>query len=387
MLSLLRRRTDRPSRSAFTLIELLVVIAIIAILIGLLLPAVQKVREAAARAKCQNNLKQIGLALHGYHDVNNFLPPGMAIDRPPYAGTGAQFGGDGSCWLVFILPYIEQGALYSRFTFRGNSGWNDPADVGNPLSSSNVNTAEAANTVLSVYRCPSDPKQPLVNARVRHNLSGDRQVCRSSYMGIAGAVDQIDGTTAFRETRTSAGWSASGIASAGGMLPPRFQRLALTSVSDGLSNTGCVTEDADILFDNTGGTFPGRQRPDWGATADGFLSGGAAQSTPGIPDADARGFNVTTVRWRINQKRGWNPVTSRTSAATAQGICSNIADPAGFNGGVDDPGSNTPFNSAHTGGVNCLVGDGSVRYLRDSIDLVTLARFSTRDDGGVFTLD
>jgi prepilin-type N-terminal cleavage/methylation domain-containing protein/prepilin-type processing-associated H-X9-DG protein len=389
MLSYARSRPGRRFRlTAFTLIELLVVIAIIAILIGLLLPAVQKVREAAARAKCQNNLKQIGLALHNYHDVNSFLPPGAAIDRPPYAGPGNVFGGDGSSWLVFILPYVEQGPLFSRMTFLGNSGWNNPSDQGNPQSSSNVNTAAAANLTLSVYRCPSDPKAALVNARVRHNLANDVMITRSSYMGVAGAVDNIDNSGAFKESRTSAGWSACGIASAGGMLSPRFQRVTLQAVTDGTSNTAMVTEDADILFDDFGGANPGRRREDWGATQCGFLSGGAFQQNAGTPDGDARGFNVSTTRWRINQKKGWsNTVVSRTSQATAQGICSSLSDPAQFSGGADDPGMNTPWNSAHTGGVNVLAGDGSVRFLRDSTDLVTLARYSTRDDGQVFTLD
>src|SRR5205809_6236869 len=106
----LRQRAASPRRG-FTLIELLVVIAIIAILIGLLVPAVQKVRDAAARSQCQNNLKQIATALHNYHDANKKFPYG-GVTNGPCCGTQS-----GPNWAVFLLPYIEQGNLYKQYDF------------------------------------------------------------------------------------------------------------------------------------------------------------------------------------------------------------------------------------------------------------------------------
>jgi prepilin-type N-terminal cleavage/methylation domain-containing protein/prepilin-type processing-associated H-X9-DG protein len=119
-------------RAAFTLIELLVVIAIIAVLIGLLLPAVQKVREAAARAKCENNLKQLGLAMHNYHNANNYFPP---------AFSKAPAGGSNWGWSVWVLPYVEQDNLFNQL---------------NP-STNNLAVEALTTQPLSVYVCPSDP--------------------------------------------------------------------------------------------------------------------------------------------------------------------------------------------------------------------------------------
>src|SRR5687767_4840765 len=130
----------RPAHGGFTLIELLVVIAIIAILIGLLLPAVQKVREAANRMSCQNNLKQLGLALHLFHDTNGTFPPAFINNGPD--GTGGNFVHG---WGPFILPHIEQQALFDRYR------WD--------VAQHRPENAPVVSTHLKMFQCPSAPEQ------------------------------------------------------------------------------------------------------------------------------------------------------------------------------------------------------------------------------------
>ncbi|MBN9523650.1 DUF1559 domain-containing protein [bacterium] len=339
-------RRVRVGRSGFTLIELLVVIAIIAILIGLLLPAVQKVREAAARAKCSNNLKQIGIACHSFHDRSGYLPAGGHTDLAPY-GTG---GGWGASWLIFILADVEQGSLYSKIPFSGNTGWGSaPAD------------AAVNNVLIQTYRCPSTTLDDW--ARSRTNSS---RCMASSYVGISGAVSGSGNSIipGYTSTRTVAGaGSASccsgGLADTGGLLPSG-ESVKMAKATDGLSNTILASEQADFLV-----TANGTKQAWFGSAQHGIIIGWHS-NTPGAgAGGDRRQFNHTTVRYRINQKTGW-PDAPGNCAST--GVCDNSS-------------SNAPLTSTHTGGVNVVLGDGSVRFVRDSIALDVLGRLSIRDDG------
>jgi prepilin-type N-terminal cleavage/methylation domain-containing protein len=160
-------------RPSFTLIELLVVIAIIAVLIGLLLPAIQKVREAANRISCANNLKQIALALHNYHSANGTFPPG-GITNGECCSTPS-----GPNWAIFILPYIEQDNLYQQYN---QSKTNE--DIAN---------APVVQTYVKTYTCPSDTNanQLLVPASGPGNTV-NRQYRTGSYRGVEGVTDGVD---------------------------------------------------------------------------------------------------------------------------------------------------------------------------------------------------
>ncbi|MCP4783565.1 MAG: DUF1559 domain-containing protein [Fuerstiella sp.] len=215
----MRQRHTPFSRNGFTLIELLVVIAIIAILIALLLPAVQQAREAARRTQCQNNLKQIGLALHNYHDLHNTLPPGW-VDQT--TGTSANWG-----WAVYLLPQIEQANLYTRL------------QVGNPqslgMALDDAAKLKAMQTPMKAFRCPSDTAPEINDRHTLHSANGvESSVATSNLVAAAGGGD----------------WTVAGkVTGSFG----QNSRVNLRDITDGSSNTIVVGERAWELFIPNGG--------------------------------------------------------------------------------------------------------------------------------------
>ena len=328
----------RGDRKGFTLIELLVVIAIIAILIGLLLPAVQKVREAAARAKCQNNLKQIGLALHSFHDTFNRFPPGGGDDTQPFGTGGSSWG---SSWKVYILPGIEQGAIAAKWQYYGGSGW------------TNANNATAINRVtISTYRCPSSVLPDFTPGTTDSN--GIAYQMFTTYVGVAGTAIDTQ-----RNTNIGCCNGSGNINGGSGILCTNCQ-TKMTSITDGTSNTILVGEQSDHLRDANGQPYI----PGTGALTSQGPHGwmmGAGGGGVGAVNGE-RQFNITTVRWEINRRGLGNSASNGTN---------------------ENSGSNIPFNSAHTGGANMLMGDGTVRFMRDSTTLLILQQLSTKDGNEV----
>jgi prepilin-type N-terminal cleavage/methylation domain-containing protein/prepilin-type processing-associated H-X9-DG protein len=318
-------------RTGFTLIELLVVIAIIAILIGLLLPAVQKVREAAARIRCANNLKQIGIALHGYHDANDGVPP-----QATYS-LGSTFSG----YSVHarILPYLEQSNLHSRVDFA----------LGYAAQ------AEICRARIPLYRCSSDPKDGT-------RWDGGVEFSPTNYGFNIGTWLGLDQQT-----------GQGGDGAFGYNLKHRF-----SAITDGLSNTLAAAEVKTFmpaLLDGNNPAAPFSPPPNLPQQVAGY---------GGMFDPDY--CHTQWVAGRTLQSGLTTTFPPNTFVPYSTGGVTHDIDFTSARIGVNSPRQSyriVTARSHHSGGVNALAMDGSVRFVSNGIDGVVWRALGTRQGGEV----
>ena len=343
-------------KKGFTLIELLVVIAIIAILIALLLPAVQAAREAARRTQCKNNMKQLALSLHNYHDTNFVFPPGWLSQN--LAG-----------WCSLLLPYCEMKPIANQIDF------NNPMTA--PLALNGTGNLAQAQSVINLFKCPSAGDSQVITTS-RCGGSGDfgartqfSAVC--NYLANAGTT-LTDGTSSLTSgdgtmgtTANNAGMPPAGAVGGkdnGGVL---FQdsRIKISDISDGTTNTALIAEH-------------------YGATC---LSGGGSGNTI---NCAAKNADSCFAYWAFADKGAGTSTAADVCFSSITGVNGNAgtfassgAWPFGHQIGVGCTGD---ISSTHEAGAQMALCDGSVRYFSSSTDNGLLANICNRGDQQVVTL-
>jgi prepilin-type N-terminal cleavage/methylation domain-containing protein/prepilin-type processing-associated H-X9-DG protein len=350
---------DRSRRdSAFTLIELLVVIAIIAVLIALLLPAVQAAREAARRAQCVNNLKQIGLAIHNYHQAIESLPPG-------------HFGTGWNDWnaTTMMLAYMEQGPLYNSINF-ANTG-----DAADPGFQPNTTSFRAK---INLLLCPSDPDR-------LSNVFG-----HSNYYGNSGNAPE--GIFDNHNHKASNGLFASVNHENG---TPNVKPVAFRDILDGLSQTAAYSERVKGLSSGfTGFDYARPTSAEMSVNVDfnGTTNGQFNDTIPGPYYAACRALSPYLPTGKFNTSGSISSGEYWWDGHYETGLYNHIMTPNTWscddaaNDWVNDAGA-SDVSSHHAGGVNVLFADGSVRFVKDSVSTTVWWALGSRDQGEVVSSD